>query len=747
MKIKNLILLFITSVFILSSCNEENGLENNFEPKTYNVIGKVEKGPFVSGSTISIQPMDSKLQVLGSLYSTTIQDNLGNFSFGSKSFETPYAELIANGYFFNEIEGELSSGTLNLQALVDLSDATTVNVNLLTHLKYQRVKALVSGGMKFGDANNQAQKELFTAFGLRDYAEKDASTFSIAGGTNESAVLIAISSLLLVERSEAALTEYLSRLCNEFAENGNFTKATKQIIDRDKETLLSKLPYVRENIIDRYKSLGIDVEVKELSRFIDWDNDGIAGNETLQDGQEVKLETTELNVPKEGGIYTIGITTPIPVYLNPKNSSSQSGDNITEETIYKNIYANIPNANISMVKELKDNILTIEIAPLVSIKSKTTSVQIYDGLSNVVGTINISQEGDSNIPIPKLGDTGKQIVAGIASEMANAYSYFSIIEQYYHFNNESNQSIVPKYIEPNNSYIEKLWFQFYYVNRMVFAFKDAEAEQLGVYQDYINVFSALYYYYMVVAWGDVPYINFVPGIDNMYVGRTPKNNILSDLIFNLVKAIDILDNKKNESLNNDINDFFFLSKDVARILLANIYMYQEEYQQADRLLEEVINNGFYSLDNSNYNDKETITHLFENGSGHETIFAIMSNISPRTRANITIEIPMLVPIMTYTDVMLSHAECLYKSGKVIEAESILNSIMFAKNITLTGDNTLDKIKDIRLQLMLYTNTNFAFMKRNNFAKDVYGIEEYRQLLPIPMKEMELNPLMIQNPYY
>ncbi|MCR8894963.1 hypothetical protein [Bacteroides sp. ET336] len=747
MNIKQCIYLFATIAFSLSSCSDKNTMENDFEPKTYNVLGKVEKGPFVSGSTITIQPMDGNLQVLGSLYSATIQDDLGNFSFGSKLFEAPFAELTANGYFFNEVDGELSSGTLNLRALVDLSDETTVNVNLLTHLKYQRIQKLIAEGMKFREANKQAQKELFTAFGLQKYAEKDASTFSIAEGTDESAALIAISSLLLVNRSEAALTEYLAKLCREFGESGKFGNNTLQQISEDKKYLSNQLSSVRENIINRYESLGIDIEVKELNRFIDWDNDGIAGNETLQEGQEVKIETTELNVPNEGGVYTIGITSPIPVYLNPKTSSTQPGGEITEESVFTNIYDNIPDANISLEKSLNENILTLEIEPLNSINSKTTAISIYDGLSNVVGTINIKQDGNNNIPMPKLGETGKQIIASIASDIAKAFSYYNTIEQYYHYNKESNQKLVSEYITPDNISIENLWYYLYRANNIVVRFKDAEAKQLGVFQSYFNVFSALYYYYMVIAWGDVPYINHIPEMDDMMnIRRTPQNEILSDLKSNLTKAIDNLENKKNESLNNEINDYFFLSKDVARILLANIYMYQGEYPQAEKLLEEVINSGFYSLDDSNYNNSETITNLFKNGSSSETIFATCDKTS-RTRTNISIEIYSLVPIMTYTDVILSYAECLYKSGKIMEAESALNLITQAKSISVSGDNTVEKIKDVRLQLMLYTNTNFAFMKRNNFAKDVYGIEEYRQLLPIPQQEIIVNTSMIQNPGY
>lgn len=742
MNIKQFIYLFAAIAFSLSSCSDDSGMENDFEPKTYNVLGKVEKGPFVSGSTITIQPMDGNLQVLGSLYSATIQDDLGNFSFGSKLFEAPYAELTANGYFFNEVEGELSSGTLNLRALVDLSDETTVNVNLLTHLKYQRIQKLIAEGVKFGEANKQAQKELFTAFGLQKYAEKDASTFSIAGGTDESAALIAVSSLLLVDRSEAALTEYLAKLCREFGEKGLFSENTIQQMKEDKETLYNKLSSIRNNITKRYENLGLNVEIKELERFIDWDNDGTAGNEILQNGQEVKLEKTELNVPNEGGVYTIGISSPIPIYLEMRSEGGLPPTSISPDNL--KIYEESFNNDISIDKTINGDKLTIKVSPLNSKNAKSVSIPIYDCLNNIVGEIKISQEGNPNASIPKLGTDGASIVSGFASEIAKGFSEFNLIEQYYHYNKETD--CVNQYIYPNSNTISGIWSDFYRANRTIMLLKDIDSKQLDIYQDYLNVFSAMHYYYMAVVWKDVPYINYVLDINNAYnISRTPMHNIFSDLKANLEKAIDNLEEKKNESLSNDANDFFFLSKDVARILVANICMYQGEYNQAEKLLGKVISNGFYELDASNYNNKETITNLFNNGSSKETIFA--THNEPQSRGNISIGTPLLVPIMTYTDVVLSYAESLYKNGRTLEAESQLQKVITAKHISVTGENTLEKIKDARLQLMLYTNTNFAFMKRNNFAKDVYGIEEYRLLLPIPQQEIDVNSSMTQNPGY
>ena len=746
MNIKHYIYLSAAIAFSLSSCSDDNGIENDFEPKTYNVLGKVEKGPFVSGSTITIQPMDGNLQVQGSMYSSTIQDDFGNFSFGSKLFETPYAELTANGYFFNEVEGYLSEGTLNLRALVDLSDKTTVNVNLFTHLKYQRIQKLIAEGMKFGEANKQAQTELFTEFGLQKYTEKDASTFSITEGTDEAAALIAISSLLIVDKSEAEITEYLAKLSKEFGEKGAFSESTKRIINEDKKSLNYEISYIEDNIVERYKSLGIDVEVKELKRFIDWDNDGIAGNEMLQEGQEVILETTELNVPNEGGVYTIKITSPVPVYLEPPFNSDGDLDIIQPDNFFDNLYEETSSVNISMENSLANNTLTVKIKPLESRKPKTSEITIYDGLNNVVGNIKVTQEGNSNSSIPKLGEAGDAFVNSIAASLAQSFSELNLIEQYYHYNKEKD--FVRKYVTPSSSTIRNIWSEFYETNRGLMVIKDADAERLGVYQEYFDVFSAMQYYNMVVAWGDVPYINFVPDFVNIYIGRTPQNKIFTDLKTNLEKAIDYLEEKRNESLGNDINEFFFLSKDIARILLANIYMYEGNYSQAERLLKKVIGNGFYALDASNYNDRETISNLFHNGSSNETIFAIRNQHGNlEETGNITTGTPKIVPIMTYTDVILSYAECLYKNDKISEAEKQLSQVVNAKGITISGNYTLEKIKDARLQLMLYTNTNFAFMKRNNFAKDVYGIEKYRQLLPIPQQELNANSSMTQNPGY
>ena len=95
----------VAMAFMLVACNGNGpgGIEPPSQPQHYTVSGKVEKGPLVSGSTISMQLLDDKMQPTGAVYNTVILDDVGSFTFGSKEFDTPYADLTANGYFFNEV--------------------------------------------------------------------------------------------------------------------------------------------------------------------------------------------------------------------------------------------------------------------------------------------------------------------------------------------------------------------------------------------------------------------------------------------------------------------------------------------------------------------------------------------------------------------------------------------------------------------------------------------------------------------
>ena len=77
--------------------------------------------------------------------------------------------------------------------------------------------------------------------------------------------------------------------------------------------------------------------------------------------------------------------------------------------------------------------------------------------------------------------------------------FYNSVAELRHYNKEAN--LVSQYISPDATIISDIWNSFYRANRMNLMFKEAEAKQLGVYQSYFDVWNALYYYYMVVAWG------------------------------------------------------------------------------------------------------------------------------------------------------------------------------------------------------------------------------------------------------
>lgn len=754
---RNLLVCIFVSFAIVSCSEKDDFFDEPFTPQTYDVQGKVEKGPFISGSEISIQPMDSKLQVLGSLFNTAITDDLGNFMLGSKEFSTPYAEFMANGYFFNEVKGELSNSTLTLRALVDLQDNTTVNVNILTHLKYSRIKNLVSSGKNYTEANKQAQKELLTAFGLANLTDKDVSSFSIISGTDESAALIAISSLLLMERTEAALTEYLSKLSSDFGKNGTFSEDIQSQISKDKNKLAMFLSDIKDNVISRYDNLGINVSVKELSHFIDWNNDGVAGNELLKENQTVTLEKTSLQIPNEGGEYSININSPIAVYLEPQVETELNispEDNVVSESFVTHLYdgydeSDFQEKEITSECKLNGNTLEISVSKLEGRSGKVKTISLYDYIGNVVAIVELSQEGkDINISVseaPLLGQDGKNVVASIAVSLVQGLRQYNVIEQYYAYNKFIDK--VNDYVYPSSSQITNSWSNIYSTNNKLLQLKKVDESLLNVYGDYCNVLSALYYSNLVYGWDAVPFITDYSQIEqiiNQGIHRETTANIWNDLKSKLSHAIDNLAEKKNESLK-DINGFFFASKDVARVLLANIHMYQGNYTTAKDLLQKVVDNGFYTLDASKNFMTSTSTDDIDVTESTEVIFALQYDAG--TRASVTIMEPGVMPYITLSDVYLSLAECHYELGDSNTAEQNIKKILDAKNISTTETDVLMKIKDVREQILLYSGTYFAFLKRTGLAKTICNIEDYQLLFPIPSNELYSNSQMTQNPGY
>lgn len=725
----------------LSSCSDNDETEDSFTPKVFNVMGKVEKGPMIRGSHVDMRTLDEYMTPTGSFYSATIDNNLGDFNYGALKINSPYAQLTADGYFFNEIDGELSEGTIKLDAIVDLKDNSTINVNVLTHLKSKRIHHLITTkGMTFKEANAQAQKELLTQFGLQQYASKDASQFSLTSGDDASGALIAISSLVLTDRSDAEIVEYLSILSNEFGKEGAFSQETKKRIQSGKNYLNARLDRISENIKSRYKELGLEVKVKDLAYYFDWDNDGIAGNE-LDESESVTLSTTEINVPKEGGEYTISIVSDKPYYLNPPSfdSDSDSGlqelpqDNIIEENYFGGLYepgANLPTPSIKYNKTIENNTITIKIEPAQFKKDLSTTFTVYNTRGKVTATVTIKQSGNKNYWVKhdpvRLGDAGEHVVLGIMSIMRDAVSKQLHLQTGY-IHQENFRDPVP--FRPYDSEIGNIWGRYYTAINQWLTMKDVDANQLNCYQSFIDTHLALAYYQLSSRWGGIPFIMQRPNDAHIFLPRTDEAEVLSRVENMLFDAMGDLDEHRYDAFQ-DANSMLFVSKNVARILLAFVYCNQKKFDKALPLLEEVIRRGEYHLEYSQateyQNNAECILGYYPEMSSAQKIF----------------------PCLDYKDVILTAAECLYHTGNTPKAKEYINQVCEYKNLTADQSDVLKAIASLHYQINSPSYMNF--IRRNGLGESFMGLSPnnlYQLLWPIPSSELDKNPQLTQNPGY
>lgn len=736
---KAVVVVTIGMMAMLQSCSSNDDLDG-YTPTNFNVGGKVEKGPFVRGTAIQMQPLDADLDETGESFTSTITDNEGTFTFGSKLLKSPYVKLSASGYYFNEVTGELSKGTLALNAVANLQNAADVNLNILSHLKYQRVMDLVAkDGKSFKEANNQAQEEVLKTFGLEKYAKTDVNHFSITSGTDEAAALIAVSSLILYNRSEAQITEYLSQLSEEFAEDGNFSETTKLQIRKDMFSLESKLPQIAENIKKRYQEMGKEVAVKNLIYYFDWDGDGTAGNEIAPENHPVSLETNNINVPMEGGSYEVKVNTTVPVYLERPSFSeieNYPSVSVSGTEIYETGSGNEPCINYT--KELNNNILKVVVKAASFRKEQAVSIPLYDGMGNEVACLNLTQQANPNaeIIVPRLGSVGISLVSDFMRSLSEAvtleagmnYRYTKIIND-------------PSFVAPirsSESNIHNCYINSYQALNMIARLYRADAMYRAVYSPYLNVYRDMCYYQMLIWWGGVvvvPNAGF-EGYADSYVPRTSESSILQMLEEELVEAIRNLDEKKCVAFATNANDALFVSKDVARILLAKVYMYQQKWAAASNLLQQVVDKNIYSM------EKVPTKYTSEN---KDLILALkVGNESRDSRVNVDGSPEKVVPIMTTTDVKLLYAECEIHLGNNAKASKYISEVDNVNGISGTSVS-VEGIKQLRKSLKL--QDYFAFLKRNGLAMKELGLEKYQLLLPIPQDEINANPSLNQNPGY
>lgn len=256
------------------------------EDKT--ISGVSQKGPFVNGSSVTVQELEGKtLAQTGRSYEGKIKNDRGEFSVNVVNLESQFALLKANGFYRNEVTGEQSKSQVTLYALTDLSDRDEVNVNLLTHLEYERsLNLATSEGMTVAKAKKQAEKEIFATFGIEGDFES-SEDLNIFGSGDGSAALLAISTLMQGDLKEADFSKRLADYATDIETDGAWDneKAKTAIADwAAKTSLKGGLAGIRKNIEGWELSDKVPAFEKYVNNFW-WDNYKLGACSSKREGE------------------------------------------------------------------------------------------------------------------------------------------------------------------------------------------------------------------------------------------------------------------------------------------------------------------------------------------------------------------------------------------------------------------------------------------------------------------------------
>lgn len=679
--------------------NETPDVGPQIDPVEYTISGRVEKGPFLKDSKVSLQPLDASFQAVGEPVEVSVSDNLGSYDLGKVSLDCPYAELTATGKFLNEVNESLVESPVTLRALVDLKDKSkvNVNVNILTNLEYARVKTLMAAGGTYESAAAQARGELVKAFGLGGFEVGDFSQYGIAEGTDQSAALILASFSAILQCDNEEIAAYIDKLGKEFGTDGSFSEESKASISESKEIMSWSVDEIATYIKHIYFELGETIEVKNLRNYFDWDENGVVGDEYVPEGSSVKLDKTDLNVPAAGGKYTLNVDSPVALYLEKHGPEPEDHEikPILPETL--NIYDVDMDGVVQMTVSLEGKTLTVDVAPNKGKVVADSVIVLYDFFGTEVASLAVKQEKEDGIP--GLSEDGKDLMKSVFSDLNKAL---------FRWNSLGNVQ------DPRDLHLEDSWMSWYYtINRINFV-KSLDAQNLNVYRPYFDFYLALSYFYLESVWGDVPYVADGSTYDGYGLPRTPQSEVVSNIVTMLEASLEAVEEKPVAA--NSVSDCFFVSKDCVRLLLAEVYMESGDFRKAAALLNAV------SLKNP-VDEILVVENYSDPGSKPQVVFG-------------------------WGDYMCDLAECELALGNRSRAVEIINSFYdwIDRGYDKVSENS-DLMEEIELIREMTWTRIFLFWRRNGYLKDSFGLKDYQMLWPIPESILVLNPGWKQNPGY
>lgn len=274
-----------------SSSAGSNGSKVNDGP---GFSGIAEIGPFLAGSSVLVEWLDSKGDVTGETLDLTVSDASGAYNSNGVDGDS-FAAIMVKGKFYNFSTSDTNE-CLGLHAYVDISKANSVNVNVLTQMEYSRMRILMSDeGLSFAEAKAKAHDEVLAVLGLpaddSPFEEIDLTTKGQAGAN-----LLAFTVAILGERSGTKAAKFLEELNVDFIKDGKFHSDSLMAVLADGVVDL-QFGVVAVNLMGY---LNID-EVENFESEVTSLTTRMYGLETCQEGNVGALDTNSNKFSKKNG--------------------------------------------------------------------------------------------------------------------------------------------------------------------------------------------------------------------------------------------------------------------------------------------------------------------------------------------------------------------------------------------------------------------------------------------------------------
>lgn len=476
----------------------------------------------------------------------------------------------------------------------------------------------------------------------------------------------------------------------------------------------------------------------------------------------VKLEQTSLDIPMAGGTYRIKVDANVPVKMTewnllwPEGKENDPIYDVSVDTYFKEplfMYENKPRIPYQATLSDDGQYLEIKVEPAVSAEASSATITIYGEHENKEAKLIIKQETDPTKVVRLcLTQYGEQTFAGLYKNSYLVLQQMYTQEELYSRQSEKEQGyewhfdFINHTLNSNNREVENAWSAFYSaVNMILFMNQQiprSSKEELTS-SDSITITKLLdmqrfiLFYEKVNLWGKAVYF---PEYRSEIVTSIPVIS-QAEVLKLFVEPLLFLRERLPGEINGQsvMNDFFFPSRDFPSLLLARIYMEQGKIAEAKSMLTGIVNSGRYQLG-------DLIYQLPASGTNRNVQFEQVSDIC-----------------FSYTEVLLNLAECESRLGNSAQAENYLNQVMtanigspaYSSNASLsssafttrTSDEFINRLANVWQSELRGTGTYFAFLKRNNIAVSTLNIPIWRQVFPVPMREIFVNPSMSQNEGY